>query len=74
MSLKHLFTAQLGDGSGDVVMAIQGDPMVVARAVQDMSSVRSVTSKGNVSDVVFKGRVDHPMGMFAIIKARAKNS
>lgn len=72
-SLKYLFTAQRSDGSGDDVMAIRGNPKLVARAVRDMPSVRALLSKGNVSDVVFKGRVDEPMGMFAIIQARAKS-
>lgn len=75
MGIKFLFSALNSDGSGDYVMAIKGDPRGVKRAAMGMASVRRVVpQRGNVTYVVFKGRLDEPLGMFRIIRARIRST
>lgn len=74
MGTRHLFTALNSDGSGDYVMAIQGNPKGVERAVRGMPSVRRCVRQGNVTHVIFKGKVYEPLGMFRIIQARIRST
>jgi len=69
--LKHKWTAPKGDGSGDLVMAIQGSLAAVKKGTAGMSNVRSVTQDGDLVKVRFSGRFDDVMEMFETISKRA---